>query len=178
MLLDLGEVLRYRGLGAGRVIDHVERDFGGQPRVFAVIAFPHRDMTAQVPVGDPKLMGKLAPVRDEAELREMLEQISLGDVQLARTWDQREEHGVGVLRDGEPEQWAQLLAGYARSRALDYAVSASDQGLIGRAVEMLAAELAAASGARYEDERATVRTAYDEAVVAMRAVVAEREQVA
>jgi len=58
-LLEIGENIRYNKIGAGRVIDHVKREFAGQPRVFAVIDFPHRNMEMQLPIGDPVVVDKV-----------------------------------------------------------------------------------------------------------------------
>src|SRR5688500_9147809 len=97
-MLKKGTFVRYQGLGAGKVIDIVERPFRGKPTKFAVIFFPHRDMQAQIPADDPDVQAKLHPVMAPTTLKKMLKKIDTGGDQiLPRTWDHREEMGRSKL---------------------------------------------------------------------------------
>lgn len=174
MLLEIGDGVRYRGVGAGRVVDHVTRDFRGEQRLFAVIHFPHRSMKAQVPIGDPAITAKLSPVLSARAARRLIKDIALTTgPALSRTWDQREEMGEHVLRNGEPADWTSLLAAYATAASHGVAVAASDAEIVRSATELLAAELAMACGEDFGMALASVEATYDKAAMPRKGAKAE-----
>jgi RNA polymerase-interacting CarD/CdnL/TRCF family regulator len=159
-MLSSGDVVRYRGLGPGRVREVIERSFQGQDRQFAVIHFPHRDLTAQVPIGDPAVAHKLSAVSDPADIRQLLEELDERGKILPRTWDNREEIGQRALTDGGPEEWAELLGSYALAQRAGVQVASSDGELVRQAQELMAAELACALRQNYDRALKTVKKHY------------------
>ena len=85
MLLEIGDHIRYKGLGAGQIVRHEERDFKGQKRIFAVINFPHHAMLVQLPVGDPVVAKKLNKIVSKAESRKLLTLLRKPGKSLSRT---------------------------------------------------------------------------------------------
>jgi RNA polymerase-interacting CarD/CdnL/TRCF family regulator len=152
MRLELGESIRYQGLGAGQVVQHQERTFQGELRTFAVIALPHREMTLQLPIGDPVVTRRLSRVLSKTECRRLVTSLKEPGRPLPRNWDQRAESGKAVLKTGGPADWAELLRGYASARKEGMAVAASDAEIVRSAIEMLAAELCAATTKLSESE--------------------------
>ena len=165
MLLELGDAVRYQGMGAGRVVDHVERDFRGETRLMAVIYFPHRQMTAQLPVGDPAIMDRLAPTLNERQIRRYLRSIANSGQILPRTWDKREELGKDVLNKGGPKEWASLLASYSLAASYGVEIAASDLEIVRQIQELFAAELALAADKEFEDSLRLIESSYDKASV-------------
>jgi RNA polymerase-interacting CarD/CdnL/TRCF family regulator len=151
MRLELGESIRYQGLGAGQVIRHEERAFQGQLRIFAVIELPHRAMTVQLPIDDPEVARKLSRVLSKTECRRLVVSLREPGQTLARNWDQRAENGNAVLKRGGPVEWVGLLRAYASARKEGMPVAASDAEIVRTGLEMLAAELCAAAGSSYKD---------------------------
>jgi RNA polymerase-interacting CarD/CdnL/TRCF family regulator len=145
MILEVGTSIRCRGIGAGTVVRHEEREFQGADRVFIVIEFPHRDMKASLPSGDPKVEHRLFPTLKVGEVRALIASIDEDGGKLMRTWEERERAGVANLRDGAPVDWARMLCDYACARRQGMQLAVSDVELIREAKEMLAAELSCAS---------------------------------
>lgn len=163
MLLEIGDCVRYRSIGAGRVIAHTEREFKGQKRLFATIEFPHRSMSAQVPIGDPAISKKLSKVVSKTEFERVMRLISKPEKTLPRTWDQREEMGTAILRTGEPKDWVGLLASYALAASKGVSVASSDGEIVLEAQELLAAEWAAISGEDFKLALELVNSKYNKA---------------
>lgn len=163
MLLDMHQAVRYKGLGAGQVVQHCQREFDGQPRRFAILYFPHRELKIHLPIGDDAVDHKLCPVLSESTIKKLLRSIKTAGEVLPRTWDQREEQGQHTLREGGPKDWATMLASYALAASLGVDVVASDQELVRSAQELLAAELALAGGRDFAEALADVEGAYEKA---------------
>lgn len=163
-MLEVGDSVRYRGLGAGRVREHVVRPFGGEKRIFAVIYFDHSSLEAQVPIGDPAIASKISPVLAASTLQKILRSLQHDGEKLQRTWDARQEAGEKALREGGPRDWAGLLASYAKAEGAGVSVAASDEEVVRSAIEMLAAELACARQEPYQDALREVEDAYLHAV--------------
>lgn len=163
-MLDVGSTVRYRGLGAGRVTDHVTRPFFGEERIFAVIYFEHSRLEAQIPLGDPAVAAKVDKVLAPSTLRKLLRSIRDGGEKLQRTWDAREEEGEKAIKEGGPREWAILLASYARAEGRGVDVAASDEELVRKATELLASELACSLQEDYSQGLLRVQEAYSQAV--------------
>lgn len=161
--LEIGDTVRYQGIGAGQVIRHETRDFRGRSTTFAVIDFPHRDMTAQVPLGDDSFADKLCPVDSAASVERALSLICEEGRSLARCWDEREKYGGARLRSGSPTKWAEVLRDYACACKRGVSITASDADLVREAIQLLAAEYCCAVGAPFEQAEALVQDAYREA---------------
>lgn len=157
--------MRYRGLGAGKVLRHVVRPFSGEERIFAVLYFEHSRLEAQIPLGDPAIASKVESVLAASTLQKLLRGIRSGGERLQRTWDAREEEGDRAIREGGPKEWASLLASYAQAEGRGVPVAASDEELVRKATELLASELACASGKDYRSSLLKVEEAYATAVV-------------
>jgi RNA polymerase-interacting CarD/CdnL/TRCF family regulator len=162
-MLEIGDCVRYIGIGAGTVNAHVEREFKGQQRLFAVIDFPHRSMSAQVPIGDPAVQRKLVAPVNRTTLERLLQTIAQPQQTLPRNWDQREEMGNAVLRTGEPADWCSLLGAYAQAETQGISVAAADGEIVEGAIELCAAELSAVTHTSYRDALVTIRRYYDQA---------------
>ena len=158
--LEVGEAVRYQGLGAGRVIAHDVREFRGGECTFAVIEFPHREMTAQIPLGDRGMVHKLRPVISATAVKKLLSVLAQKGTALSRTWDDREESGSRKLRDGTPSEWAELLRDYACARRGGMAITASDADLVHETIDLLAAEYACAAKIAFAIAHELVRDAY------------------
>lgn len=148
--LDIGSVIRYRGLGAARVIEHVTRPFDGQERTFAILSFPHSDLNAQIPIGDQAVNKKIEPLYSKSKLEKLLRTIPTAGEVLPRTWDAREELGREALSEGGPEQWVTLVASYALAEGSGVSVAASDEEMLRKAQELLAAELSCVAGEDFD----------------------------
>jgi RNA polymerase-interacting CarD/CdnL/TRCF family regulator len=162
-LLAVGKSVRYRGLGAGQVVRHDRREVAGVERVFAVIFMPHRDLSMQVPLTDPKLVDKVAPIESATALRALLPVIGQKGKTLHRTWDERERAGRRRLNTGGPQEWAELLRDYATARREGLPIAASDADIVRDAIDLLAAELACATRWSFEKATSTIDTAYEAA---------------
>jgi RNA polymerase-interacting CarD/CdnL/TRCF family regulator len=165
-MLEVGETVRFRGLGAGTVVERVERKFQGRNQTFAVLHFIHSDLRAQIPVDDPAVAAKVEPVLSKASLTKLLRRLPEDGRVLPRTWDAREEIGWSAIKEGGPKEWAELLASYARADGAGVAIAASDEEMVRSAIEMFAAELACASAGSFADSLDQVEGAYDRAVEA------------
>jgi RNA polymerase-interacting CarD/CdnL/TRCF family regulator len=157
---EVGEAVRYQGLGAGRVVDLIERDFCGERRMFAVIDFPHRALRAQVPLGEESYRNKLRPVAGERKLRALLRSLEQEGNGLLRTWDAREEVGERVVAEGQPEDWAELLRDYASASRKGMLVTASDADLVRTLLHLFAAEYACATGSDFASALEKVEASY------------------
>lgn len=163
-MLEIGSSVRYRSIGAGRVIDHTVREFNGEEREFAIIHCPHRDMTIQVPIGDPAVNEKLHPVSSLKEIRRMLKNMTRWAKSLPRSWDVREEQGEAALHDPDPKQWITMLGSYALAEGSGVTVASSDEDLIRKAEELIAAELACAADIDFDEAVAEVNEAYQRVI--------------
>jgi RNA polymerase-interacting CarD/CdnL/TRCF family regulator len=161
--LEVGEPIRYQGLGAGRVIAHELREFRGEECTFAVISFPHREMTAQIPLGEAAAGHKLRPVISAPIVKRLLAVVGETGAPLPRTWDDREESGTKRLRDGSPQDWAELLRDYAWARKGGMAITSSDADLVRDTLDLLAAEYACAAEVDFIKAMTLVQGAYDRA---------------
>jgi len=174
-MLEAGNFIRYQGLGAGQVTEIVERPFRGRKTRFAVIHFPHRDMKAQVPAEDPKILGKVQPLLSARKVRSLLRR--LGDEDFAqilpRTWDHREELGKRKLNRGGPEEWVELLASYALAERQGAELVFQDHDLVRQALRLTAAELACAEEKPFEEVHAFVEALYEKAA---ELVVSDKER--
>ena len=164
-MLRAGSFIRYQGLGAGEVVDIVERPFRGKKARFAVIRFPHRDLQAQVPAEDPKVLEKMKKLCPARKLRSLLKRIADEDFAqiLPRTWDHREKMGKHKLNRGGPEEWVELLASYALAERQGVELVFQDHELVRQALRLTAAELACAEGKPYEEVHAFVEGLYEKA---------------
>jgi RNA polymerase-interacting CarD/CdnL/TRCF family regulator len=162
-MLEVGESVRYHNLGAGTVVEHIERDFQGSSREFAVIFFPHKNMNAQLPIGDPKINKKIFKVSSKEEVNQWIDNLIDYAYKLPRTWDVREQEGLRALQSNEPEDWVRLLSAYAYADGLGVNVAASDGELVTGAEELIAAELCCSCGLEYPEAIKRVREAYKEA---------------
>lgn len=163
-MLEPGSTVRYKGLGPGRVLKHVKRKFAGSSRVFAVIYFPHSDLEAQIPIGDPSVEERVEPLLAKSTLEKLLRSMPKSGFVLPRTWDAREEIGQEILSDGGPREWMELLASYARAEGAGVSIAASDEEVARSATDMLAAEFACISGESLEWGLEKVEKAYTKAV--------------
>jgi RNA polymerase-interacting CarD/CdnL/TRCF family regulator len=161
--LDIGEPVRYQGLGAGRVIAHEIREFRGTDCTFAVIRFPHREMTAQIPLGSDGLGHKLRPVAPATTVKKLLAVVGQKGSNLSRTWDDREEAGSKRLRDGSPHEWAEMLRDYAWARRGGMSITSSDADLVRETIDLLAAEYACAADVEFDHAWTLVNEAYNSA---------------
>jgi RNA polymerase-interacting CarD/CdnL/TRCF family regulator len=139
-MLNIGQKIRYKKLGPGIVIAQEVRKFSGQDRQFAVIDFPHREMTVQLPIGDPIVAENISQLATVGELRDLLSKLDQPFV-LQRNWEQRREQGQQLLSSPDPEGLGQLLATYARAQGAGITISSADRSMIQEAQELLAAEL-------------------------------------
>lgn len=163
-MLEVGTSVRYRSIGAGKVVHHTVREFKGEKRTFAVIFCPHRDLSIQVPIGDPDVDEKLHPVAGAAELRRMLKNMTRWAKALPRSWDVREEQGEAALLDPNPDQWVRLLGSYALAEGSGVVVASSDEDLVRKAEELIAAELACAADITFSVAIEEVNAAYNRVV--------------
>jgi len=161
---EVGSFIRYQGLGAGEIVDIVERPFRGKPTRFLVIRFEHRDMQAQVPAEDEAVQQKIHPVLSARKLRSLLKRLEDGTARiLPRTWDHREELGKAQLTRGGPEEWVELLASYALAERQGVSILFADHELIDTALTLVAAELACAEGKPYAEMLAKLKERYTRA---------------
>lgn len=142
-MLTIGQKIRYKKLGPGQVIDHQVREFLGQDRQFAVIHFPHREMSVQLPIGDPVVSDNLSPLLANNEFQKLLTSISQAQptITLQRTWEQRRQQGEEIVAAVDPYQLAELLAAYAQAQGAGVSLSAADREMVSAVRELLAAEL-------------------------------------
>lgn len=158
-----GDSVRYQGLGAGKVIRHEIRNFRGRNTIFAVIDFPHRDMTAQIPLGDSSFADKLRPVASPSTVKRLLTVLRQPGNKLPRTWDGREGYGTVCLREGSPTEWAELLRDYANARKGGMPITASDADLVRATIQLLAAEYCCAAEVAFEQAWTLIHGAYEKA---------------
>jgi len=163
-MLDIGTGIRYKSLGAGIVENHLTRDFQGQERIFAEIYFPHRDMKAQIPIGDPGVDQKLEPLMDKQQLQQMLSNMSEAAKVLSRAWDIRAQTGEAALKNGGPEEWIELLGSYALAEGSGVEIAASDDDLVRHAEELIASELCCSCNKEFSWAVEQVQKAYSKTV--------------
>jgi RNA polymerase-interacting CarD/CdnL/TRCF family regulator len=159
--LDIDNMVSYCGLGPGKVSSHTKRDFQGHPTTFAVIEFPHVDMTAQIPMGDEKVLEKLRPVVSAKRARELVKRLrdQPGNY-LARTWDRRKEIALLALSSPDCEDWAQLLSDFAFTEQQGVSMAISDINVIDKASKMFAAEVACATKTSYRQRWREIQDIY------------------
>lgn len=158
---EVGNCVRYEGLGAGRVADLVQRRFQGKQTTFVVLHFPHQEMTVQLPLDDPRVLQRMHPIISQRKLRTLVRSLATPSEELpARQAEERLNQAQEVLRHGGPEDWAELLRAYAHSKRLGHAHLASDMALAREAQEMLAAEMVCASGRDFTDCLDEVKAGY------------------
>lgn len=160
LFFETGDHVRYQGLGAGRIVGKVEREFQGRNCIFAVISFPHKEMKVQLPLGDPLIEGKISKIISKTACRRLLRSLREKGRTSERTWDQRERLGMEVIRNGGPQEWTDLLRSYVRSRNEGLVLASSDMDIVRSCIELLAAELTAAEEMPYELALLEVERAY------------------
>lgn len=167
-LLKVGNAVRYRGLGTGQVVRHEQREFQGESTRFAVIFFPHRQMSVQLAFNE-SAQEKVEYVDSSYSIRKHLPALKKDGRKLLRTWDEREQVGRRRLARGGPEEWLGLLRDYATAARQGMAVTSSDADLVRDATDLLASELACAEKLSFDEAYETIHAAYRQASAARRA---------
>lgn len=160
-MLEIGNTVRYTRLGAGEVVDKVTRKFNGEEREFAVIYLPHKEMTVQVPIGDPVVSASVHEPTSKKDIEYMLKHMEVQSQVLPRTWDIREQEGEEVIGKGDPQDWVNLLGSYAVAHGAGIKVAASDKNIVEQLTELVAAEyLAAGCASDYDEAHKTITGRY------------------
>lgn len=144
-MLDVGSKLAYGTFGPGEVTEHITRDHLGVPTTFAVMFFPHGQMTAQVPLGNEHILARTRPIISAAEARRALKRPSKVEV-FSRAYEDREKICKRLLERSHPESWAAIVWAYVAFVEKGGVLAVSDREFVNNAIGQLSCEAGYALG--------------------------------
>lgn len=153
LLLAPGERVVYPQHGPGLVVGTIERKVLGQQEAYFEIELTPSGMRVFVPVARAAALG-LRRAMSAGEVPGLLAALSEPDLDLPEGFQARYRREQAVMEAGDLREITQLVGTLTR-RDVTRGLSDSEQGILGSAKRVLAAELAAALG--LDDAQARAR---------------------
>ena len=149
MMFGVGDTVVYPQHGAGRILDIVEQDFQGAPRLFYIIRILHNDMTVMVPVDGVEKAG-IRAVMSEPMVDEVLGVLRDDPTKMPKDWNRRIKHNREKIKSGDVLEIADVLRNLAL-RQHEKGLSTGEKQMYGKVKRILASEVMYAKRMREDD---------------------------
>ena len=149
MMFGVGDTVVYPQHGAGEILDIVEQDFQGVPRLFYNIRILHNDMTVMVPVDGVEKAG-IRPVMTEPMVDEVLGVLRDDPTKMPKDWNRRIKHNREKIKSGDVLEIADVLRNLAL-RQQEKGLSTGEKQMYGKVKRLLASEVMCAKRIREDD---------------------------
>ena len=149
MMFGVGDTVVYPQHGAGEILDIVEQDFQGVPRLFYNIRILHNDMTVMVPVDGVEKAG-IRAVMTETMVDEVLGVLRDDPTKMPKDWNRRIKHNREKIKSGDVLEIADVLRNLAL-RQQEKGLSTGEKQMYGKVKRLLASEVMCAKRIREDD---------------------------
>ncbi len=149
MMFGVGDTVVYPQHGAGQILDIVEQDFQGVPRLFYNIRILHNDMTVMVPVDGVEKAG-IRAVMTEPMVDEVLGVLRDDPTKMPKDWNRRIKHNREKIKSGDVLEIADVLRNLAL-RQQEKGLSTGEKQMYGKVKRLLASEVMCAKRIREDD---------------------------
>jgi CarD family transcriptional regulator, regulator of rRNA transcription len=149
MMFMVGDTVVYPQHGAGEILDIVEQDFQGVPRLFYNIRILHNDMTVMVPVEGMEKAG-IRAVMTEPMVDEVLGVLRDDPTKMPKDWNRRIKHNREKIKSGDVLEIADVLRNLAL-RQQEKGLSTGEKQMYGKVKRLLASEVMCAKRIREDD---------------------------
>jgi CarD family transcriptional regulator len=149
MMFGVGDTVVYPQHGAGQILDIVEQDFQGAPRLFYNIRILHNDMTVMVPVDGAEKAG-IRAVMTEPMVDEVLGVLRDDPTKMPKDWNRRIKHNREKIKSGDVLEIADVLRNLAL-RQQEKGLSTGEKQMYGKVKRLLASEVMCAKRIREDD---------------------------
>jgi CarD family transcriptional regulator len=149
MMFGVGDTVVYPQHGAGEILDIVEQDFQGVPRLFYNIRILHNDMTVMVPVDGVEKAG-IRAVMTEPMVDEVLGVLRNDPTKMPKDWNRRIKHNREKIKSGDVLEIADVLRNLAL-RQQEKGLSTGEKQMYGKVKRLLASEVMCAKRIREDD---------------------------
>jgi CarD family transcriptional regulator, regulator of rRNA transcription len=149
MMFGVGDTVVYPQHGAGEILDIVEQDFQGVPRLFYNIRILHNDMTVMVPVDGVEKAG-IRAVMTEPMVDEVLGVLRDDPTKMPKDWNRRIKHNREKIKSGDVLEIADVLRNLAL-RQQEKGLSTGEKQMYGKVKRLLASEVMCAKRIREDD---------------------------
>ena len=149
MTFGVGDTVVYPQHGAGEILDIVEQDFQGVPRLFYNIRILHNDMTVMVPVDGVEKAG-IRAVMTEPMVDEVLGVLRDDPTKMPKDWNRRIKHNREKIKSGDVLEIADVLRNLAL-RQQEKGLSTGEKQMYGKVKRLLASEVMCAKRIREDD---------------------------
>jgi CarD family transcriptional regulator len=149
MTFGVGDTVVYPQHGAGEILDIVEQDFQGLPRLFYNIRILHNDMTVMVPVDGVEKAG-IRAVMTEPMVDEVLGVLRDDPTKMPKDWNRRIKHNREKIKSGDVLEIADVLRNLAL-RQQEKGLSTGEKQMYGKVKRLLASEVMCAKRIREDD---------------------------
>jgi CarD family transcriptional regulator len=139
MMFEKGDTVVYPHHGAGVILDVVEQDFLGTPRLYYSIRILHNDMSVMVPVDASERAG-IRPVISEPEVEEVLGVLRDDPTRMPKDWNRRIKHNREKIKTGDILELADVVRNLAL-RDYEKGLSTGEKQMFGKVKSILASEL-------------------------------------
>jgi CarD family transcriptional regulator len=149
MTFGVGDTVVYPQHGAGEILNIVEQDFQGVPRLFYNIRILHNDMTVMVPVDGVEKAG-IRAVMTEPMVDEVLGVLRDDPTKMPKDWNRRIKHNREKIKSGDVLEIADVLRNLAL-RQQEKGLSTGEKQMYGKVKRLLASEVMCAKRIREDD---------------------------
>jgi len=149
MTFGVGDTVVYPQHGAGEILDIVEQDFQGVPRLFYNIRILHNDMTVMVPVDGVEKAG-IRAVMTEPMVDEVLGVLRDDPTKMPKDWNRRIKHNREKIKSGDVLEIADVLRNLAL-RQQEKGLSTGEKQMYGKVKRLLASEVMCAKRIHEDD---------------------------
>ena len=139
MTFGVGDTVVYPQHGAGEILNIVEQDFQGVPRLFYNIRILHNDMTVMVPVDGVEKAG-IRAVMTEPMVDEVLGVLRNDPTKMPKDWNRRIKHNREKIKSGDVLEIADVLRNLAL-RQQEKGLSTGEKQMFVKAKKILSSEL-------------------------------------
>lgn len=144
-----GDTVVYPHHGAGRILEVVEQDFQGRPRLYYNIQILHNDMTVMVPVDGAGKAG-IREVISEPMVAEVVGVLRDDATKMPKNWNRRVKHNREKIKSGDIFEIADVLRNLAL-REREKGLSTGERQMFSKVRHILASELMYAMSTREDD---------------------------
>jgi CarD family transcriptional regulator len=150
----VGDSVVYPTQGAGRIVGEVERNIAGKTNNYFEIELVKGSTKVLIPVGQSQTIG-LRRITEEKRVPELLQELSLPDLELPLGWTPRHRREQQIIAEGDIFRIARLVGTLAR-RDVERSLSATEHKMMEDARHMVATEIALALDIPLEEANARI----------------------
>jgi CarD family transcriptional regulator len=150
----VGDSVVYPTQGAGKIVGQVERTVAGKSNNYFEIELVKGSTKVLVPVGQGERIG-LRRITEEKRIPELLQELSLPDLDLPLGWTPRHRREQQIVSEGDIFKIARLVGTLAR-RDIERSLSATEHKMMEDARHMVATEIALALDVSLEEATAKI----------------------